>query len=454
MAIELLTRRNLHNLSLHSHKQIQNLIKTQSFLFSANPNSHPENNSQYRKQVSLANLLQRYGFSQPQLHSFLKRSHFLLNSNLHDIEKSFGMLLSFKIPQKPLVSLIYDCPAVLDYEFLKKWEVGVSKFGNLGVLLSPLAHRNVLESSKKFQVDPDEVCRAVNVLKGLGFCNGTVNRVLEGFSRLVLMKDSEIYRKVDYLVKFGIRREGVDRVLNLFPGILGLGIEDRLNPLLDEFRDLGFCKNMVRNEIIREPKILSMELGELSRCLEMFRTLKCREPIKYKIFSEGVFRAGIEVKLRVDCLCNHGLIRREAFKVLWKEPRVIVYDIKDIEKKIEFLVSRMRFDIGCLVEVPEYLGVNFEKQIVPRYNVIEYLNSKGALDCEVRLKDMIKLSRLRFFNLFVKPYPECERFFTRFTGDVPVRKQTVGLWKLFKPQKQPNTEDDSKAMRSFMESLV
>ncbi|KAM7266898.1 hypothetical protein ACFE04_009064 [Oxalis oulophora] len=410
-----------------------------------------EGNTQYRKQVSLANLLQRYGFSQPQLNNFLKKNTFLLYSNnTHDIEKSLCLLLSFKIPQKPLVSLIYDCPAVLDYEFLNKWQVGFSKFG---VCVSPVAIRNVLECSTRFKVvDPDGFCKTVEVFKGLGFSDATVNKVVEGFPCVVLLSESELYRKVGFLVKFGFPKDGVDRVLSSFPGVLGFGIEARLKPLLDEFRDLGFSRNVIRNEIIREPKILGMELSELSRCLELFRTLKCREPIKERIFIHGEFRAGVEVKLRVDCLCNHGLIRREAFKILWKEPRVILYDLKDIEKKIEFLVNQMKLDVNCLVDVPEYLGVNFEKQIVPRYNVIEYLRSKDALDYEVTLREMIKLSRLRFYNFFVKPYPECENLFGRFS-DIIVRKQTVGLWKLFKPEKQPDNEDDSKAMRSFMESL-
>ncbi|MCI20105.1 hypothetical protein A2U01_0041266, partial [Trifolium medium] len=151
----------------------------------------------------------------------------------------------------------------------------------------------------------------------------------------------------------------------------------------------------------------------------------------------------------------HGLIRRDALKVLWKEPRLMTYDLEDIEKKIEFLVHRMKYGIDCLHEVPEYLGVNFEKQIVPRYNVIEYLNGKGAIGFEVRLKDLIKPTRLRFYNLYVKPYPECEKIYGRFSGKVEIkRNHPAGLWKLFKPQKFTQTDKDVKNMKAFMGSLV
>ncbi|KAK7843070.1 transcription termination factor mterf15 [Quercus suber] len=269
-----------------------------------------------------------------------------------------------------------------------------------------------------------------------------------------MMNEKEMHRRIEFLMVIGIPRNELDRVFRSFPSILRFGVEDRLKPLLSEFGGLGFSEDLIRKEIVREPRILGMELGELSRCLELLRTLNCREPIKEKIFIKGAFRAGFEVKLRVDCLCKHGLIRREAFKVLWKEPRFIIYEIEDIEKKIEFLMHRMKFNVGCLVDVPEYLGVNFEKQIVPRYNVIEYLRGKGGLGFKLQLKDLIKPSRLRFYNLYVKPYPECEKMFGRFSGSVEVKSQhPVGLWKLFQPQQHSDSKEDVINMKCFMESL-
>ncbi|EYU43493.1 hypothetical protein MIMGU_mgv11b018170mg [Erythranthe guttata] len=77
---------------------------------------------------------------------------------------------------------------------------------------------------------------------------------------------------------------------------------------------------------------------------EMLRTLKCREAIKDHFFVNGEFRAGYEAKLRIDCLRKHGLVHGDAFTVLWKEPRVILYEVGDIEKNIAYLVNTMKFD--------------------------------------------------------------------------------------------------------------
>lgn len=400
----------------------------------------------------MANLLQTYGFQSSQLYNFLSKNRFLLNSNLHEIKKSLAILLSFQIPQKSLISLLIDCPGVLDFQFLKKWQMGLSNFRLSSV--HPLMVKSVLEHSRRFQLDPDGVFRSIEVLRGMGFTDRTVSRILEGFPGVTLMNEMEISRRMEFLMGFGIPRDGIDWALSSFPRFLGFGVEDRLKPLLSEFRDLGFSEDLIRREVVREPKILGLELGELSRCLELLRTLKCREPIKEKIYSDGAFRAGFEVKLRVDYLCSQGLIRREAFGVLWREPRCITYKMEDIEKKVEFLKHRMKFNVNCLVEVPEFLGVNFDKQIVPRFNVIEYLRSKSGLGFQVGLRALIKPSRLKFYNLYVKPYPECEKMFGRYS-DIKVKsRHPIGLWKHFKPQSIPESKRQVENMKLFMETLV
>lgn len=411
------------------------------------------NPSHYRKQISLANLFQKYGFPTSQFHAFLSQNRFLLNSNLPELEKSLSTLLSFRIPQKNLVSLIRDCPGVLEYQFLKNWELGFSKVRVFNP--SPLAIVNFLQCSRRFQLDPVEILKKVEIFRGLGFSDSAMAMVLEGFPTALAMSEREIVCVIEFLVELGVPKDEVDRIVGLYPRVLGFGVEDRLKPLIRELRGLGFSGREVRKEIVREPRILGMEIGECSRCLRLLETLKCREVIKERIFGEGMLRACFEVKLRVDCLCNHGLIRRDALKVLWKEPRLVTYDLENIEKKIEFLVHRMRYSVECLPDVPEYLGVNFEKQIVPRYSVIEYLKAKGALGFEVGLKDLIKPSRVRFYNLYVKPYPECEKIYGRFSEPLEVKsKHPVGLWKLFKPQKFTETDEDVKTMKSFMELLV
>ncbi|KAH9616513.1 hypothetical protein KSS87_007555 [Heliosperma pusillum] len=428
-----------------------------SFTTTKHPQSLNFSNSiektHYRKKISLANLFQRYGFPSSVLYDFIAKNNFLLNSDVSEVEQSLGVLLySFKLPQKSIASLVCDCPSVLDLKFLKKWEVSILKSGLFASF--PRAVKSVLEISRRFEIDPERFSSCVKVMKGLGFSDRTINRVFEEFPGVVMMNEPGLEEKVVFWTLQGMEREDIDKIYYLFPIVLEYGIDNRLKPLLNELMDLGFGRRLVREAIIKEPRILCFEVGELRWYLELLRKLRCRDSIKEKIFDKGELKAAFAVKLRIECLCEYGLTRRDALNILKREPRAMIYDIEDIKKKVQFILEKMKFTVDSLIDVPEYLGVNFDKQIVPRYNVIEYLRSRDGLGFEMRLRDIIKPTRLKFYNLYVKPYPECEKLYGRFSeyNDTKSR-HPIGLWKCFKPPKHPESKDDVKNLRSFTESL-
>lgn len=220
-----------------------------------------------------------------------------------------------------------------------------------------------------------------------------MTKVLERFPNVLVTSEAEISNVVDFLIEFGIPRDEIDIVVGLFPRVLGIGVDDQLRSLVREIRELGFTNRKVRGEISRDSRILGMEIGKFSRCLRLLESLKCREVIKERIMHSGLVRACFEVKLWVDCLCGYSLMRNDALKVLWKELRVFCYENGDIERKVEFLVQRMRCGVECVVDMPKLLGVSFEKQIVPRYSVVECFRGKGAIGFEVGLKDLVMPSR-------------------------------------------------------------
>nr|GMD37522.1 transcription termination factor MTERF15, mitochondrial [Ipomoea batatas] len=407
-----------------------------------------------RNLIPISSLLKRYGFPLSELHHFLAKNPSLLNSDPSKIGKSLQILFSLGRSQQFLTSLLATCPRVLDYEYMKKWEKVMSGIQDFNLFVSAI--KNVLQVCLKFELDPDDALACLKCLRGLGFSEGTVIRVLEEFPQVVMTSPDRIQGKVEFLMSgIGIERTEVDCAVGSYPGVLAFGIENRLKPLLNEFKSLGFGLDIVRREVTRDPRILGLEVGELSHCLKLLRSLKCRVLVKEEIFRDGAFRAGYRVKLRVDCLHKHGLTYRDAYGVLWKEPRAILYEIGEIERKIQFLGQTMRFDIESLVDVPEYLGVNFEKQVVPRFKVIEYLRSKGGLGDEVGLRALIKPSRLKFYNLYVKPYPECESMYGRLAGDVKVKVgHPTGMWKLFKPPQYQQSKEDIMNIKSYMESLA
>ncbi|PHT39174.1 hypothetical protein CQW23_22747 [Capsicum baccatum] len=342
--------------------------------------------------------------------------------------------------------MINSCPRVLEYDAIRKWEGGIRGLEE-GSNLSSLAIRNILEVSVKFELDYDCVLGSLKCLKDLGVSAITLNKVLETHPMVTTMCADKIHDSFEFAIDaFGVGNIEFDHILRIYPGVLAFGIQNKFKRLLDEFKVLGFNKEVIKKQLLRDPRILALEVGELSRCLELLKSLKCRESYKKDIFHDGDFKAGYEVKLRVDCLRNHGITLRDAYGVLWKQPRVILYHVEDVEKKIEFLVHVMKIDIQYLVEVPECLGMNFEEHILPRFKVIDHLRSIGLGDSRFKL---IKPSRMKFYNLYVKPYPECEAMYGRFARNTEVRRQhPAGMWKLSKPPNNPKSREDIMNIKS------
>lgn len=424
--------------------------------FSSNPKKAPDSitqKSHVRNLISLSGVFRRYGFQPSQISNFVKRNQFLLNLKPSHVEKSLKILLALKPSQEFLSSVVYSCPSILEFDFLKNWE---TKFSEIGISnFTSSAIRNIFEVSRRFELGPDDVLRRIMCLKGLGFSESTMVNVLDAVPVVIMMDEDSIRDKMIFLMDIGIEKDDIDRIIRLFPSLMAFDVGKKMKALFDEFEDLGFSLDVIRREVLRDPQVLGVEVGELSQCLKMLRSLKCRTATKENIFRIGPFRAGYEVKIRVDCLRKYGLTYKDAFTVLWKEPRALLYEIVDIEKKIVFLLQTMKFDVLCLVQVPEYLGVNFEKKIVPRYNVIQYLRLSGGLGDEVGLRGMIKPSRLRFYNLYVKPYPECEKLYGRDAGVCEVKsRHQAGMWKLFQPQKHSESREDVDNIKSFMESVT
>lgn len=339
---------------------------------------------------------------------------------------------------------------------MDEWKLAVLESLGVSTVSSSLIS-TVLEQSERFGIEPKDFSRnALIMKKSLGFRDETVIRVFEELPAAFMKEPIDVGRRVELLRSFGFKKEEVNGICHNFPMFLAYHVEGRLRPLFLEFRDLGFSQNEIRSVLLDDPKlVLGLEVGEISRCLELITSLKCRVPIKEKILSNGRLRGGIDVKLRIDFLCKYGLIRRDAFKVLYLEPRPVMYELGDIEKKIDFLIQKMGFTIEHLVEFPEFLGVNLEKHIIPRFKVIQHLKSIGGLCFPVGLKHLVRLSRLKFYNLYVKPYPECERIFGGVVREKEVRpRHPPGLWKMFTPPKYSDSKEDVKNMKLFVKSLV
>lgn len=399
--------------------------------------------------VAVTRLLERYGFPRTGIYDLIQKHKFLLKCSESELEKTLKTLEFYGLSREILPPFLHSCPSVLNFDYLNQWRPlfsSLQKYPNridiIGKLLNycakfgldPVGPQNY-EENVKFLLDHRigssyigrclEKCPLlfflnkqtdlepkIKVLRDAGVKNATIYHVLRKYLNFVTYRTPSLALKIEYLKSIGLTGEDIDQVYFTFPALLAHSIEDKLKPLVTELESLGFTGHHLVKTILHNPYVFSMKVGgELSRCVSLLKNLKCRKPLQDKIYKEGIIAGSRRVKARLEYLIKQGLSHREAFKLLEKEPRIILYDLQSIEEKVNFLISDMGFPVRNLIEVPDYLGVNFYKQILPRYRVIAYLRSKGGLGVEVTLKTMTRLTRNQFYNKYVRPYPDCEKFF-------------------------------------------
>ncbi|KAG0463402.1 hypothetical protein HPP92_019471 [Vanilla planifolia] len=395
------------------------------------------------------------------LNVFTPKHDFSLRSTSSEVHDSIENPLSQGLTQKSIFSIISSSPRALELRFIRKWPNFFSELGRSNLSLSSSMIQKFLEQSVRFNVEPMDFVHNWQVIRSLGLSNDTTIRIFEELPFAFIGDGIDIGCKIEFLKKkAGVQLNEINSICQSYPEFLSFHINGRLKPLFSELYELGFSQEENRKLLLENPRLfLSLETGELSRCLSLLQGLKCRTSIKERILKLGRLRAALDVKLRIDFLCSYGLSRRDVFKILHVEPRTILYSLVDLEKKIEFLLQKIGYSIDFLVEFPDYLGVNLEKQIISRLQVVELLKSMGGLGMKVDLKHLVRLSRRKFYNLFVKPYSECEQIFGGSFGacifDNSMKpKHPIGLWKLFKPQRYYNSHYDIRNMKGFMETMI
>ncbi|GLJ27303.1 hypothetical protein SUGI_0535890 [Cryptomeria japonica] len=418
--------------------------------------------------VAVTRQLEWYGFPRIDVYSLIQQHEFLLNCCESELEKTLKTLESYGFNRETLSSLLYSCPYILKSEYLNQWHSlfsALHKYPNRASIiekllkycvrfgLEPIGPENYKENIK-FLSDNRirsssigsclEKCPLlfclnrytdlepkIQVLTDCGVRKETVYHILRKYLNFLTYRATSLSLKIEYLKSIGLGREDMDQVFGNFPALLAHSIEDKLKPIVTELQSLGIRDQLLAKTIVDDPSVFSMRSGgELSRCVALLKNLKGRKAIQDRIFQQGLIKGCRLVKSRVEFLTKHGLSHREVLKLLEKEPRIILYDLHSIEEKVNFLTNDMGFPIRNLLSVPNFLGVNFQKQILPRHRVIAYLRSTGSLGVDVNLKEMMKLTRIQFYNKYVRPYPDCEKIFVNCTNE---DKKPTTKWK----RKQP-----------------
>ncbi|CAL9188284.1 unnamed protein product [Musa hybrid cultivar] len=239
-------------------------------------------------------------------------------------------------------------------------------------------------------------------LQELGFSQSDI-------TQLVLTNPSAInyhIRTVVHRIRFWQGLIGSNDLLiklcNHHQWLLGYSVEKRIQPNIDMLRSCGFTDQKLRTILGYHPTLVTQRA-------ETLRTLISR------VEGFGVARTSPRFHLTLWMLSNVSVERFNAQKKLfgafgWSEadfldafkktPGFLTSSLKNLKMKMEFLVNEAGYAPSYIALRPVLLTYSLEKRVIPRYQLMAALKSRGLCAGHPKLFTYISCSEKKFLESY------------------------------------------------------
>ncbi|RRT38166.1 hypothetical protein B296_00054874 [Ensete ventricosum] len=153
--------------------------------------------------------------------------------------------------------------------------------------------------------------------------------------------------------------------------------------------------------ILRKPESLRAlvvrveELG-IPRHSQLFITiLKCLHRVSKE-----------RVEAKVDLLRSFGWSESEFFSAVKQSPTLLCLSLEYVRKKMEFLINEVGYAPSFIADHSYLLKYSLEKRVIPRFSVLDMLNTKGLWTRRDKFAHFIIVSDKKFMEKIVLPYKE------------------------------------------------
>lgn len=196
------------------------------------------------------------------------------------------------------------------------------------------------------------------------------------------------FRRNRYLVQYSIS----DKIVPNIELLSRYGFSDR---------DIGTVVMRINGFITRSPEAIK-ELIE--RTMELGFT--CGSGMFLQGLSVVAMRRGEALEKKMEFFRKLGWSEDEAKSAFRKNPKVLSLRVENIQSKLDFLMGVVGLDPSAIAGTPLLLTYSLEKRLMPRFRVLDMLNSKGLLKKEWKFSTAMALSDEEFGNKFVLPFKD------------------------------------------------
>ncbi|RZR90837.1 hypothetical protein BHM03_00018823 [Ensete ventricosum] len=190
---------------------------------------------------------------------------------------------------------------------------------------------------------------------------------------------------------------------------LGYSIEKRIQPNIEILRDCGITDQKFLVITRNDPVFITQKSESLKALISRVEGLGVAR-------TSGMFHRAMMIldsiseknfKAHLEFFKGFGWSEDDFLAAFRKAPYLVGCSLKSLQKKMEFLVNETRCAPSYLANRPVILLMSLEKRLIPRYQILTGLKSRGLHNGNIQMITYMTYPEKKFMEKFVIRYKEC-----------------------------------------------
>ncbi|RHN47141.1 putative transcription regulator mTERF family [Medicago truncatula] len=420
--------------------------------------------SEDRTLLEAACVLCDFGFPWEKLGVLYMEKSSIFGKSVEELKLRLCWFKRFGFGNVEVIGICLAFPFVLSEE-VDQIQKGVFGIDGLFSDLKLIFLDNSLGSYVEGNVDSwYEVCRKLRMFFDLSGWKGNVGELMgKNKSIFVDHKEDEIVHRVEYLCRFGGKKEEVALLILQCPEVLKLDLEKTVINVLELLKHFGMSSKDLEDVIENFGHVLGtirmVNLPNVMRAMGLQEWFcdklkgghhqlladyiaSDRNEDRDKVYQDGLRRIHIsrarvhsinklnflhrlgfgenaltmnlldclhgtssELQERFDCLLRSRIEFSKLCMMVRKTPRILNQNYEIIEQKVIFFNQKMGTTLDYLETFPAMLHYHLDDRIIPRYRFHTWLTERGLSYRKYSVQSMITDSEKKFVARVFKIHP-------------------------------------------------
>eukprot|EP01018_Ginkgo_biloba_P036368 Gb_12966 [translate_table: standard] len=272
----------------------------------------------------------------------------------------------------------------------------------------------VLASSVQNTLQPK-----LNVFEHLGIVGDQLGDFIsKGPALLSMSLERKIAPGISFLEKMLESNEKVVTVLMREPRILFVNLEKKLESNLLFLQNHGISGKILWSFMIRKPRFFLSSQATIKDVVKTVEKLGVSR--RSGMFPHALFVVSSmnkkTLERKIKFLITLGLSKEEVLLIFRKSPFILAASEKKLQCHMDFLVNTLKCVPSIIVSYPQIFTTSMEARIMPRYRVLQMLQSMQLPKESFSIMNMFSATEKRFLEKFVFKYGESSGLYEIYKG--------------------------------------